>query len=100
MAIRWALLSGHYQSDRQWSSELLNFASLNVEKVRTALSRTEVAASNDLIQSIILDLANNLDTPSSLDQLLSWADKSEKEGNVNQSGEVSRAIDALLGLTL
>jgi L-cysteine:1D-myo-inositol 2-amino-2-deoxy-alpha-D-glucopyranoside ligase len=59
-----------------------------------------VAASNDLIQSIILDLANNLDTPSSLDRLLSWADKSEKEGNVNQSGEVSRAIDALLGLTL
>ena len=100
MAIRWALLSGHYQSDRQWSSELLNFASLNVEKVRTALSRTEVAASKDLIQSIILDLANNLDTPSSLDRLLSWADKSEKEGNVNQSGEVSRAIDALLGLTL
>jgi len=100
VVIRWALLSGHYQSDRQWSSELLNFASLNVEKVRTALSRTEVAASNDLIQSIILDLANNLDTPSSLDRLLSWADKSEKEGNVNQSGEVSRAIDALLGLTL
>jgi L-cysteine:1D-myo-inositol 2-amino-2-deoxy-alpha-D-glucopyranoside ligase len=100
MVIRWSLLSGHYQSDRQWSSELLNFASLNVEKVRTALSRTEVAASNDLIQSIILDLANNLDTPSSLDRLLSWADKSEKEGNVNQSGEVSRAIDALLGLTL
>jgi len=100
MVIRWALLSGHYQSDRQWSSELLNFASLNVEKVRTALSRTEVAASNDLIQSIILDLANNLDTPSSLDRLLSWADKSEKEGNVNQSGEVSRAIDALLGLAL
>jgi len=100
MVIRWALLSGHYQSDRQWSSELLNFASLNVEKVRTALSRTEVAASNDLIQSIIFDLANNLDTPSSLDRLLSWADKSEKEGNVNQSGEVSRAIDALLGLTL
>ena len=100
MVIRWALLSGHYQSDRQWSSELLNFASLNVEKVRTALSRAEVAASNDLIQSIIFDLANNLDTPSSLDRLLSWADKSEKEGNVNQSGEVSRAIDALLGLTL
>lgn len=100
MVIRWALLSGHYQSDRQWSSELLNFASLNVEKVRTALSRTEVAASNDLIQSIILDLANNLDTPSSLDRLVSWADKSEKDGNVNQSGEVSRAIDALLGLTL
>ena len=100
VVIRWALLSGHYQSDRQWSSELLNFASLNVEKVRTALSRAEVAASNDLIQSIIFDLANNLDTPSSLDRLLSWADKSEKEGNVNQSGEVSRAIDALLGLTL
>jgi len=100
VVIRWALLSGHYQSDRQWSSELLNFAFLNVEKVRTALSRAEVAASNDLIQSIIFDLANNLDTPSSLDRLLSWADKSEKEGNVNQSGEVSRAIDALLGLTL
>ena len=100
MVIRWALLSGHYQSDRQWSSELLNSASLSVEKVRAAIARTEVADSNHLIQSIILDLANNLDTPSSLDRLLLWADQSEKEGNVNQSGKVSRAIDALLGLTL
>lgn len=100
MVIRWALISGHYQSDRQWSSELLNSASLSVEKVRAAIARTEVADSNHLIQSIILDLANNLDTPSSLDRLLLWADQSEKEGNVNQSGKVSRAIDALLGLTL
>jgi len=100
MVIRWALLSGHYQSDRQWSSELLNSASLSVEKVRAAIARTEVADSNHLIQSIILDLANNLDTPSSLNRLLLWADQSEKEGNVNQSGKVSRAIDALLGLTL
>lgn len=100
MVIRWALLTGHYQSDRQWSDELLRKAESEVELVRTALSRNEVADTDQLIKDLISDLANNLDTPRALSRLISWAITSQKDASFNKSGEVSRAIDSLLGLAL
>jgi L-cysteine:1D-myo-inositol 2-amino-2-deoxy-alpha-D-glucopyranoside ligase len=100
MVIRWALLTGHYQSDRQWSDELLRKAESEVELVRTALSRNEVADTDQLIKDLISDLANNLDTPTALSRLISWAITSQKDASFNKSGEVSRAIDSLLGLAL
>ena len=100
MVIRWALLTGHYQSDRQWSDELLRKAESEVELVRTALSRNEVADTDQLIKDLISDLANNLDTPTALNRLVLWAITSQKDASFNKSGEVSRAIDSLLGLAL
>ena len=100
MIIRWALLSGHYQSDRQWSDDLLKKAEFEVELMRTALSRTEVADTDQLLKDLILDLSNNLDTPTALNRLVLWAKKSQKDASYNQSGQVSRAIDSLLGLAL
>jgi L-cysteine:1D-myo-inositol 2-amino-2-deoxy-alpha-D-glucopyranoside ligase len=100
MIIRWALLSGHYQIDRQWSDDLLKKAESEVEILRTALSRTEVADTYQLIKNLISDLANNLDTPTALKRLVSWAVASEKNASFNKSGQVSRAIDSLLGLAL
>ena len=100
MIIRWALLSGHYQSDRQWSDDLLKKAESDIELMRTALSRTEVADTDQLLKDLILDLSNNLDTPTALNRLVLWAKKSQKDATYNQSGQVSRAIDSLLGLAL
>lgn len=100
MVIRWALLTGHYQSDRQWSDELLRKAESEVELVRTALSRNEVADTDQLIKDLISDLANNLDTPTALNRLVLWATTSQKDASFNKSGEISRAIDSLLGLAL
>ena len=100
MIIRWALLSGHYQSDRQWSDDLLKKAEFEVELMRTALSRTEVADTDQLLKDLILDLSNNLDTPTALNRLVLWAKKSQKDATYNQSGQVSRTIDSLLGLAL
>ena len=100
MVIRWALLTGHYQSDRQWSDELLRKAESEVELVRTALSRNEVADTDQLIKDLISDLANNLDTPTALNRLVLWAITSQKDASFNKSGGVSRAIDSLLGLAL
>ena len=100
MIIRWALLTGHYQSDRQWSDDLLKKAESEVELMRTALSRTEVADAEQLLKDLIFDLSNNLDTPSALNRLVLWAKKSQKDAAYNQSGQVSRAIDSLLGLAL
>jgi L-cysteine:1D-myo-inositol 2-amino-2-deoxy-alpha-D-glucopyranoside ligase len=100
MIIRWALLTGHYQSDRQWSDDLLKKAESDIELMRTALSRTEVADTDQLLKDLILDLSNNLDTPTALNRLVLWAKKSQKDATYNQSGQVSRAIDSLLGLAL
>ena len=100
MIIRWALLTGHYQSDRQWSDDLLKKAESEVGLMRTALSRTEVADTDQLLKDLISDLSNNLDTPSALNRLVLWAKESQKDAHHNQSGQVSRAIDSLLGLAL
>ena len=100
MVIRWALLSGHYQQDRSWSDELLQKATSEVALLRSALAQSEVAETKELIQSIISDLANNLDTPTALNRLIAWAKSSQSSPKVNESGLVSRAIDSLLGLAL
>ena len=100
MAIRWALLQGHYQKDREWSENLLSESEIQIATVRRALAQSEVSDSKELIVGIIADLSNNLDTPSALKRLLSWSEQSINAGSVNQSGLVSRSIDALLGLAL
>ena len=100
MVIRWALLSGHYQQDRSWSDELLQKSSSEISLLRSALAQSEVAETKELIQSIISDLANNLDTPTALNRLIAWAKSSQSSPKVNESGLVSRAIDSLLGLAL
>ena len=100
MVIRWALLKGHYQDDRSWSEDLLNQAEIEVNQVRQALAQSEVVESEQLIQDILIDLSNNLDTPSALKRLLDWSIKSKSSGTINQSGTVSRFIDFTLGLAL
>jgi len=84
MILRWALLRGHYQQDRAWSNELLEISTKEVELVRSALAQSEVADTDNVINSLIQDISNNLDTPSA----------------VNQSGLMARAVDSLLGLAL
>lgn len=100
MILRWALLRGHYQQDRAWSMELLDRSIMEVNLVRSALAQSEVAETNDVIDSLIHDISNNLDTPSALDRLTSWAKSSQSNPSVNQSGLMARAIDSLLGLAL
>ena len=100
MILRWALLRGHYQQDRAWSNELLEISTKEVELVRSALAQSEVADTDNVINSLIQDISNNLDTPSALDRLTKWANLSQCNPTVNQSGLMARAVDSLLGLAL
>ena len=100
MILRWALLRGHFQQDRAWSNELLEISTKEVELVRSALAQSEVADTNNVINSLIQDISNNLDTPSALDRLTKWANLSQSNPTVNQSGLMARAVDSLLGLAL
>jgi len=100
MSLRWALLRGHYQKDRAWSTQLLDKSSIEVNLIRSALAQSEVAETKDVINSLIQDLSNNLDTPAALERLINWANSSKSNPSVNQSGLMARAIDSLLGLAL
>ena len=105
MAIRFALLSHHYQSDHMWTEKDLETATRTLTDLRIALSREEVPPTDDVIRSIISALANNLDTVGAISHIHGWvertlsADYSPGE-NKGSPGELSRAIDALLGVAI
>lgn len=100
MVIRWALLTGHYQVDRQWTQSLLNQAEEQVLLVRKALAKSETANGQVLIQNVITALSMNLDTPLALSKILEWAKTDNQAATENHSGLVARALDSLLGLAL
>jgi L-cysteine:1D-myo-inositol 2-amino-2-deoxy-alpha-D-glucopyranoside ligase len=104
MVIRLALLMHHYRDDHMWSNEELSTASEFLDDLRTALSRTEVAPTDTVIAEIIAALANNLDTPRAITVLGGWVKESlsgsEDCVSGGSAGELSRAIDALLGIAL
>lgn len=100
MAIRWALMESSYATDRSWSDELLHSAIDWIIRLRRALSMMEVAPTDSLIKSIIEAQSNNLDTPTSLHLLKSWVVECEAGATGGEAGELSRAIDTLLGLAL
>lgn len=103
IVIRWALLSEHYQSYREWSNDLLIKSQSEVNLVRKAISKSEVLEPSDYLRTVIYAIADNLDTPTALKAILNWSENSINEQNqskvVNGSGEMTRAIDALLGLS-
>jgi L-cysteine:1D-myo-inositol 2-amino-2-deoxy-alpha-D-glucopyranoside ligase len=100
MAIRLALIAHHYSADRMWTQSLLDNAVVLLEKLTIALSREEVAPTKPVIVEIINALSNNLDTSSALSAISNWSDKT-LQGNVGgEAGELSRAIDALLGIAI
>ena len=100
MVIRMALLSFHYATDRMWSSDLLDSAQELVDALRRCLSREEVAPTTPLIQEIVAALANDLNTPQVLSLLSLWIQATESGEIGGSAGEIARALDALLGLTL
>lgn len=100
LAIRLALISQHYQSDRMWSAELLVEAQSLITKLEKTLARPEVAPTTDVIFEIVAALANNLDTPRALAAIEAWCDKSLAGEIGGNPGEMSRALDTYLGIAL
>lgn len=100
MAIRWALMGHSYQSDLMWNEELIRQAQSEIESLRKALSRVDVAPTSDLIQSICDLLSRNLDTPAILALIRQWITATESGLTGGEAGELSRALDTLLGLAL
>ncbi len=100
MSIRWALMESHYSTDRSWSDELLQDSIAWIDRLRRALSMMEVAPTAPVIRNIASALSNNLDTPAALSELKKWIIASENQSDGGEAGELSRAIDAILGLAI
>ena len=98
LVIRFALLKEHYRSDRMWTDAKLELAKAEVEVIKSALSRELVTPTDRTIATMIDALATDLDTPSALNGLLAWANGVDHEASQKGAGELSRTIDALLGL--
>jgi L-cysteine:1D-myo-inositol 2-amino-2-deoxy-alpha-D-glucopyranoside ligase len=94
MAIRTALLAGHYRTDRPWSDDLLDTATSRLTRWRAAATRSGVDGT-DVLTALRAALANDLDTPTALTVLDRWADDGRLDGTV-----IARAADALLGINL
>ena len=100
MVIRHALLSQGYAEDRMWHLETLIKSQNRVVKLRSALARIEVAPTDKVMDSVAEHIANNLDSPSALEVLDQWALDTENGAIGGSVGELSRFIDAALGLAL
>ena len=100
MAIRWALMSDHYRSDRMWSDSILHKAENELAQLKEALNKNTSAPTEDLIKSIVSAISDDLDTPLVLSHLNAWAALTREGSHGGNSEDLRIALDALLGLKL
>ena len=99
VVIRFALLRGHYSTDREWSAEILNSALADVARIRDSLSRNEVAPTTNVSATIMESLADDLDTPRAFAAIFKWVEETESGLSGGSAGELTRVLDSALGLT-
>lgn len=102
MVIRTLLLAQHYRIGWEYTDELLHAATRRVARWREALSVNAAPSGEETVTAIRAALAADLDSPTALEALDAWAERtlSEGGGEIEAPGLVSRAMDALLGLRL
>jgi L-cysteine:1D-myo-inositol 2-amino-2-deoxy-alpha-D-glucopyranoside ligase len=102
MAIRLALLDGHYRADREWSGGRLTGAERRLERWRVAVRGGAGAATDRVIAELRAALANDLDTTAALAAVDAWAATTNAEAaeDASAGAMISAAVDALLGVKL
>jgi L-cysteine:1D-myo-inositol 2-amino-2-deoxy-alpha-D-glucopyranoside ligase len=100
VVIRCALLMQNYAIDRMWSDDLLRQSQEFVDSLTLQLSQSECAPTDVVIQDLIKALSNNLDTQEIFLILRSWIQSCQEGAVGGNPGELSRALDSLLGLAI
>ncbi len=98
VSIRWALMERAYGSDLMWNDSLLAQAESDIQRLQLNLARMEVAPTDPVITAVIESLSHNLDTAGALNHIRAWMDATEAGVTGGEAGELSRALDTLLGL--
>ncbi|MPZ85790.1 MAG: cysteine--1-D-myo-inosityl 2-amino-2-deoxy-alpha-D-glucopyranoside ligase [Actinophytocola sp.] len=102
MGLRLGLLSGHYRTDRAWTSDVLDEALARVDRWRQAVARESGPPAEDTVARLRDHLADDLDTPQALRAVDAWAAAAlAGDGSDPTAPALIRdALDALLGVAL
>ncbi|HWE88591.1 MAG TPA: cysteine--1-D-myo-inosityl 2-amino-2-deoxy-alpha-D-glucopyranoside ligase [Pseudonocardiaceae bacterium] len=102
MAVRLALLSGHYRGDRAWTPELLADGEARLARWREAVSLAAAPDAVDTVRRLRDHLADDLDTPAALAAVDAWASETLAHGgsDAHSPALLRTAVDALLGVLL
>ncbi|PSK67463.1 L-cysteine:1D-myo-inositol 2-amino-2-deoxy-alpha-D-glucopyranoside ligase [Micromonospora sp. MH33] len=102
MAVRLALLSGHYRSDRSWTDELLLAAQERLARWRRAAAGPAGPSGEELLAGVRARLADDLDTPGALAVADAWADQALAgvAADADAPKLFADTVDALLGIRL
>ena len=100
MAIRWALMSDHYRTDRMWSDSLLHQAETQLKLLKTALTSDQCAPTSSLIDEVVKALSDDLDTQKVISILNQWSAATLSGEMGGSADDLRKHLDALLGLKL
>ncbi|MDG4766253.1 cysteine--1-D-myo-inosityl 2-amino-2-deoxy-alpha-D-glucopyranoside ligase [Solwaraspora sp. WMMD406] len=101
MALRLALIAGHYRADRQWTDEVLKTGQQRWQRWREAAGCAAGPSGADLLAGVRGRLADDLDTPGAVALVDEWADRAlAGEGSTDRDAPrlVAATCDALLGV--
>ncbi|WP_029432413.1 cysteine--1-D-myo-inosityl 2-amino-2-deoxy-alpha-D-glucopyranoside ligase [Blastococcus sp. URHD0036] len=105
MAIRLALLSGHYRTDRAWTPQLLTDAEERLATWRRAVALPAGAPAAPVLTGLRERLSDDLDSPGAIAVVDEWAARTLAGGEDPSLDDgapaiVGDAVDALLGIAL
>jgi L-cysteine:1D-myo-inositol 2-amino-2-deoxy-alpha-D-glucopyranoside ligase len=99
MAIRLALLDGHYRQDREWTGGRLPAAEARLARWRAAVARPAGPPAQALLASVRSRLADDLDTVGAITAIDDWAAQ-DSATDPGAPALVRDVADALLGIAL
>jgi L-cysteine:1D-myo-inositol 2-amino-2-deoxy-alpha-D-glucopyranoside ligase len=98
MAVRLALLDGHYRADREWTGGRLPAAETRLARWRDAVGRERGPAAAPVLAALRDRLADDLDTAGAIAAVDGWSATSGDDRDA--PALVAAAVDALLGVQL
>jgi len=99
MAVRLALLDGHYRADREWTGGRLPAAETRLAKWRAAVQREAGAPGGPALAAVRERLADDLDTVGAIIAVDRWAADPSSD-DPGAPALVRDLVDALLGIAL
>jgi L-cysteine:1D-myo-inositol 2-amino-2-deoxy-alpha-D-glucopyranoside ligase len=102
MAVRLALLAGHYREDRSWTGPLLGAATDRLARWREAVSLPAGTPADDVLARVRTHLSDDLDSPRAIAAVDAWADQTltRRGRDATAPGLIRDTVDGLLGIEL
>ncbi|QUH01738.1 cysteine--1-D-myo-inosityl 2-amino-2-deoxy-alpha-D-glucopyranoside ligase [Saccharopolyspora erythraea] len=102
MAIRLALLDGHYRSDRSWTADALTKGTARLARWREAVALEAAPSAEPVVERLRDRLSDDLDTERALLAVDAWVDEAlcRRGGEAGAPAAIRDAVDALLGVQL